>query len=327
MATLDYLYQTVGTRGCVVEFHSLTFTLFFLLQPPLLLALAWLIGRGGNSPTPTVPLSDDASASLLSARRRMLIAAITALLVVVLLLVLFPYTRPAWAILVPGIGVIVGLLVYTWWPAHGGKIGNRRAASLESRNPTDSLAKTTLVWWGVAAVLLVGAVGVSLLLRTRATGLGFESGFKCELVDGVTQCRLQPPLLGVVLGLPLLALTAVLGLVTWIAVRRVSSLPVVPGADYETVDRRWRSQSVTIIVQLSAGAVFIEFSAFSALVFLITSSPSVSDSLIALAPNLSVFAFTGPVLTISLIIFGSAVRRASDLPRYSTEATGMESDR
>lgn len=310
-----------------MELYSLTFTLLLSLQPPLLLALAWLIGRGGRPKTPIVPLSEDASASLRIARRRMLASAIATLAAVVLFFVLFLYARPAWAVLVPGIGVTVGLLVYVWWPARGGKIGNRRAASLESRSPTNALKKTTLLWWIVAAALLIGAVGVSFLLKTQAIGFGFEPGFNCELIDGVSQCKLEQPRMGVVLGLPLVALTALLALVTWLAVRRVSTLPVVPGVGYETVDRRWRSQSAAIIVQLGAGAMFIEFAIYVALMGLIASSPSGSEAVPLGFPGFLAIAWMLPVMTIALIVFGTAVLRASDLPRYATDATAMESDR
>ena len=282
----------------------------FMLMIPAAIAVAWVVGRGMIATSPRADLDQHAQVALQAARRRMIGAATVALVLAIVLLLVAIAIGPGWIALVPGLAVGGGLLVYATWPGRDGSVGPQRAASLEPRAPRDSVTRRSIVWWGTAAVISIAAALGVLFVE-------FEDGVHGRAPD----LRHVPGFVGTSPGwhltLPLVGVTCVLAAVTWFALRRVTEIPALPGIGLAEQDRRWRSESAEIIVQLSAGALLVQCAATVAVVVYAVfgermhAAPGGSDFLFLYAMVVLVIA------VVAFIVFGSALSRAAGLPRHA----------
>ncbi len=318
----------------MAEFRFYLVFSLVVLTAPILLAIAWVIGRGGVGPNARLTSEDAARLELIepelrAARRRLLVAAVAATIAAACLLTLAVQFGPFWAVAVPIPAVIAGLITYTWWPAGRRNVGDRRAASLVARDPADSISRASILWWVLTVLLLIAAVASTLILRVPAQGLGVQRSFRCVDVEGMEVCELTQPMLTLVLGLPLLLLAGLLAVVTWSAVRKVSQLPVLPSDEFESEDQRWRSGSARVIVNLSAGALLISGTALLGVSWFIRSTPGSANELTQdlMVVVLGRQPWGQVVATLSLIVFGSAISQAVSLPRRALSVPSPEPGR
>lgn len=218
----------------------------------LAVLLAWGVRRrrGAASPWKEVALA------VLAARRRGFVA--VAFAVVVFLAVagvgIAWSAALGWPLAVaPPISAAAGMLLYAATPPQAVPLAatDTRGALLERRTML-SVAPRRWLWATVEALAIAVVIVVFCGMTASADEAGRLREIRFEAPDASATAGPYP---GWFYGVPVLIALGVLVVVTAVAAQRISATPAFPRPELADVDRRWRRDSVAVLLTLATGAM------------------------------------------------------------------------
>lgn len=320
-------------------------TILFAFAALVIVAVAvvWMLGRlpgrsGGESLsvsgsrfygpgrlcTAAAPVSEALRTAVRTATRRLLAAVgLAALILVAAFVVAAQYPRLLGIPLAvaPALAGAAGLLLYAVPPSPRDPDvpGTMRTASLDPRGP---LSFTTRWRLGGLVTIFVGTL--VLLVATGVTASDDDFGLSRQIAFGdATYSSAAGPYPGWFYAVPLIAVTLLLGVSTFIALLRIATPPSLPGPQLELEDHAWRSVVTRIVMLLSGSTALMQTGGIALFAASAVRNAGVHSGLSPLAGPISIGLLVVGLGTLvaSLVGFTLTALRALDLRSAATRLT------